>query len=125
LALVEWALEAEMTDSLARLVERAEQLISASRRCCPAPGRARLDAIRAWRYRKRAGHGRAGAGAPPGADALSDLKNIDAQKDKIERNTSSSSGPPANNVLLTGARGTGKSSLIKACLNALRRRACA
>ena len=26
-------------------------------------------------------------------------------------------GKPANNVLLTGARGTGKSSLIKACLN--------
>jgi predicted AAA+ superfamily ATPase len=26
-------------------------------------------------------------------------------------------GAPANNVLLTGARGTGKSSLIKACLN--------
>ena len=51
--------------------------------------------------------------------ALGDLKEIDAQKDKIERNTRQFvEGRPANNVLLTGARGTGKSSLIKACLNA-------
>ena len=50
--------------------------------------------------------------------ALADLKEIDAQKDKILRNTEQFvRGLPANNVLLTGARGTGKSSLIKACLN--------
>ncbi|HOM22062.1 MAG TPA: ATP-binding protein, partial [Ottowia sp.] len=54
-----------------------------------------------------------------GAIALAELKEIDAQKDKIERNTRQFvDGRPANNVLLTGARGTGKSSLIKACLNA-------
>ena len=54
-----------------------------------------------------------------GSIALADLKEIDAQKDKIERNTRQFvEGKPANNVLLTGARGTGKSSLIKACLNA-------
>ena len=41
-----------------------------------------------------------------------------AQKEKIQRNTLQFvKGQPANNVLLTGARGTGKSSLIKACLN--------
>ena len=51
--------------------------------------------------------------------SLDDLKEIDAQKEKIERNTLQFvQGKPANNVLLTGARGTGKSSLIKACLNA-------
>ena len=45
---------------------------------------------------------------------LDDLKEIDAQKEKIERNTRQFvEGKPANNVLLTGARGTGKSSLIK------------
>ena len=50
---------------------------------------------------------------------LTDLKEIDGQKEKIERNTQQFvDGKPANNVLLTGARGTGKSSLIKACLNA-------
>ncbi len=50
---------------------------------------------------------------------LEDLKEIDGQKEKIQRNTEQFvRGLPANNVLLTGARGTGKSSLIKACLNA-------
>ena len=50
---------------------------------------------------------------------LADLKEIDGQKEKIQRNTEQFvRGVPANNVLLTGARGTGKSSLIKACLNA-------
>jgi predicted AAA+ superfamily ATPase len=50
---------------------------------------------------------------------LSDLKEIDGQKEKMQRNTEQFvRGLPANNVLLTGARGTGKSSLIKACLNA-------
>jgi predicted AAA+ superfamily ATPase len=50
--------------------------------------------------------------------ALADLQEIDVQKEKIQRNTAHFvSGLPANNVLLTGARGTGKSSLIKACLN--------
>ena len=42
-----------------------------------------------------------------------------ARRKKIERNTLQFvQGKTANNVLLTGARGTGKSSLIKACLNA-------
>lgn len=51
--------------------------------------------------------------------ALSQLKEVDAQRDRLVRNTEQFvSGRPANNVLLTGARGTGKSSLIKACLNA-------
>ena len=46
-----------------------------------------------------------------------DLQHVDAQKDAILRNTQQFvHGLPANNVLLTGARGTGKSSLIRACL---------
>ncbi len=50
--------------------------------------------------------------------ALSDLQNIATQKLQIEQNTRQFvQRRPANNVLLTGARGTGKSSLIKACLN--------
>ena len=49
---------------------------------------------------------------------LADLREIDGQKEKIQRNTLQFvQGLPANNVLLTGARGTGKSSLVKACLN--------
>ena len=51
--------------------------------------------------------------------ALDDLKEVDLQKAKILRNTEQFvNGRPANNVLLTGARGTGKSSLVKACLKA-------
>ena len=50
--------------------------------------------------------------------SLKDLQGIDAQKDLVEQNTQQFvDGYPANNVLLTGARGTGKSSLIKALLN--------
>ena len=110
-----------MTESLARLIERAEQLITRIEAVLPQPlGAPDWSQAVAWRYRKRA----SGMGALEpvrhlAAMALSDLKEIDAQKDKIERNTRQFvEGRPANNVLLTGARGTGKSSLIKACLNA-------
>lgn len=49
---------------------------------------------------------------------LDDLKNIERQKAEIRRNTEQFvNGLPANNVLLTGSRGTGKSSLVKALLN--------
>lgn len=54
--------------------------------------------------------------------ALSDLQHIDEQKALIVANTKQFvAGLPCNNVLLTGSRGTGKSSLIKACLHAYQR----
>ena len=110
-----------MTDPLAHLIERAEQLITRIESVLPRPLSAPdwSQAV-AWRYRKRAsGHGALEPVRRVGAIALAELKEIDAQKDKIERNTRQFvDGRPANNVLLTGARGTGKSSLIKACLNA-------
>jgi len=50
--------------------------------------------------------------------SFADLQHVERQKDLIYNNTKHFvDGKPANNVLLTGARGTGKSSLIKACLN--------
>ncbi|MEX8191886.1 ATP-binding protein [Comamonas guangdongensis] len=106
---------------LERLVERAEQLMQRIESVLPQPLQAPAawsEAI-AWRYRKRAN----GCGALEpvrhvGAMQLSDLQNIDVQKDKIARNTEQFvQGRTANNVLLTGARGTGKSSLIRACLH--------
>lgn len=73
----------------------------------------------AFRYRKRSnGHGVLEPVKHIAAMTLDDLKEIEPQKEKIQRNTLQFlHGLPANNVLLTGARGTGKSSLIKACLN--------
>ncbi len=73
----------------------------------------------AFRYRRRSsGQGVISAVRHIGAMALDDLKEIDPQKEKIQRNTAQFvGGLPANNVLLTGARGTGKSSLIRACLH--------
>lgn len=48
---------------------------------------------------------------------LSDLSGVDFQRDAIQRNTLAFvEGRPANHALLTGARGTGKSSLVRACL---------
>ena len=57
---------------------------------------------------------------------LSDLRGIDGQIERVEQNTRQFvDGKPANNVLLTGARGTGKSSLVKGLLNKYSSRACA
>jgi len=74
----------------------------------------------AFRYRKRSsGHGVVEPVRHVGVMKLEQLKEIDQQKEKIQRNTEQFvRGLPANNVLLTGARGTGKSSLIRACLHA-------
>jgi predicted AAA+ superfamily ATPase len=72
----------------------------------------------AFKYRKRAsGQASVEPVRHVGAIVLDALKEVDVQKEKIQRNTEQFvKGLPANNVLLTGARGTGKSSLIRACL---------
>jgi len=74
-----------------------------------------------WRKRRYLGmeQGNLEPVAHPSLIAFDDLRHVDAQKDTIRRNTEQFvRGLPANNVLLTGARGTGKSSLIRACLHA-------
>jgi uncharacterized protein len=73
--------------------------------------------VTAARWRKRGGRGFLQGVAHPHVIALSDLVAIDSQKQAIDRNTRQFlAGLPANNVLLTGSRGTGKSSLVKAML---------
>ena len=72
----------------------------------------------AWRWQHNRGRGYLQAVAHPHRIDLDDLHNIDEQKAEIVRNTEQFvRGRPANNVLLTGARGTGKSSLVKALLS--------
>ena len=110
-----------MNEKFERLMERAEQLIARIESVLPQPlGAPDWSQSIAWRYRKRSsGHGTLEPVRHVASMQLADLKEIDAQKEKIERNTLQFvQGKTANNVLLTGARGTGKSSLIKACLNA-------
>ncbi len=110
-----------MTDlPLDALVMRAERLLARLEAIVPptlaAPD---WDAAIAFRYRKRGAGGWLQPVRHTAPIALADLHEVDAQKAKLVRNTERFvAGLPANNVLLTGARGTGKSSLVKACLNA-------
>lgn len=110
-----------MDDKLALFLERAEQFMARVEASLPhAMEQPDWGASIAFRYRKR-GSGQCVIEPVRHVSAiyLHDLKEIDAQKEKIHRNTAQFvSGLPANNVLLTGARGTGKSSLIRACLHA-------
>jgi len=109
-----------MNEKFEHLIEQAAQLLSRIEAILPQPLTAPdWSASVAWRYRKRSsGHGVLEPVRHVAQIRLADLKEIDVQKDKIQRNTLQFvQGQPANNVLLTGARGTGKSSLIKACLN--------
>ncbi|CAN1533810.1 COG2607 Predicted ATPase (AAA+ superfamily) [Burkholderiaceae bacterium] len=109
-----------MNDALERMLHRAEVLMARIEAVLPQPLHAPdWQASVAFRYRKRSsGHGVLEPVRHIGSMSLDDLKEIDQQKEKIQRNTLQFlQGLPANNVLLTGARGTGKSSLVKACLN--------
>jgi predicted AAA+ superfamily ATPase len=108
-----------INEHLERMLLRAETLMARIESVLPqalhAPD---WKASMAFRYRKRGnGHGVLEPVKHVASLSLDDLKEIDVQKEKIQRNTFQFvQGLPANNVLLTGARGTGKSSLIKACL---------
>ena len=110
-----------MNEKFEHVLVRAEQLIARIESILPQPlAQPDWSQAIAWRYRKRSsGHGALEPVRHVAQMRLDDLREIDPQKEKIFRNTLQFvEGKPANNVLLTGARGTGKSSLIKACLNA-------
>ena len=109
-----------MNEQFERLMARVESLVTRIESVLPQPLQAPdWSASVAFRYRKRSsGHGTLEPVQHIGMMQLDDLLQISDQKEKIRRNTEQFvNGRPANNVLLTGSRGTGKSSLIKACLN--------
>ena len=106
-------------DSLIALVARAESLLARLEAVLPHPLTAPdWAASIAFRYRKRGGSGLIEPVRHVAPIRLRDLVEVAPQKQRLVRNTEQFiAGHRANNVLLTGARGTGKSSLIKACLN--------
>ena len=110
-----------MSKELDRILERLDQFLP------PAPPATDWKASVAFRWRAS---GRRGVPGTSGAAGwlqpvrhvhrirLSDLRGIDKQIQRVEQNTRQFiEGQPANNVLLTGARGTGKSSIVKGLLN--------
>ena len=109
-----------LPDPLLHLLHRAETLISRIEAVLPHPLTAPdWAASIAFRYRRRNAGGSALEPVRHVAPIrLADLVEVEPQKERLLRNTEQFvEGRTANNVLLTGARGTGKSSLIKACLN--------
>jgi len=104
-------------DSLARALDRAEAVLARLEALLPAPPSDPDWRAHAFRWRKRGERGFLQTVPHPQAIRLDDLVAIDDQKRAIDGNTRQfMAGLPANNVLLTGSRGTGKSSLVKAML---------
>ncbi len=107
-------------DKLDQFLQRAEALLEQVEAILPAVHVIEPDWQASIAYRWQRGNGR-GALQPvyhPHKIKLADLQDINEQKEKVVRNTRQFvNRKPANNVLLTGARGTGKSSLVKAVLS--------
>ncbi len=100
------------------LIQKAEALIARLEAVLP-PLSINIDwNALAWRWQVKQGRGYLKAIDHPHHIVLDSICNVDEQKSEIVRNTAQFvNGFPANNVLLTGARGTGKSTLVKALLS--------
>ena len=108
-----------MSRDFERLINRVEQMLERFEATLPQPGPAPdWKKGMAYRWRRRGNAGFLQPVTHPHKIRLSDLQGINDQIKLIEQNTRQFiEGLTANNVLLTGARGTGKSSLVKALLN--------
>ncbi len=101
-----------------RLIARAEALVARLEDFLPAAVAEPDWTALAWRWQHNNGRGYLEPVPHPHMIKLEDLQNLEDQKTQIVRNTGQFvHGYTANNVLLTGARGTGKSSLVKALLS--------
>ena len=109
----------QSTEPLLQLITRAEALLARLESVLPSPLAAPdWSASIAFRYRRRGASGQITPVRHVADIRLAALVEVEPQKERLLRNTQQFvDGFAANNVLLTGARGTGKSSLIKACLN--------
>ena len=116
-----------MATDWTRLIERLDAFLARVERLLP-PAAEPIDwKVSAFRWRKHSPGSPLGQGPRngylqavrhPHRIRFSDLRDIEEQKKRLRDNTLQFvEGRPANNVLLTGARGTGKSSLVKAALN--------
>jgi len=107
-----------MNDAL-HLIKRAESLIDRLERLLPEPPPPTDWGATAFRWRSRGGRAWLAAEYTPHRLDPADLLCLERQKAEIERNTRQFlAGRGANNLLLWGSRGTGKSSLIKAVFTA-------
>ncbi|HUQ29169.1 MAG TPA: ATP-binding protein [Usitatibacter sp.] len=107
-----------MSDQWKRIADRLDDLVAAMERLLPRAAAQPDWKAHAYRWRKHAQGGYLEAVRHPHDIRFADLKDIDEQKRRLRDNTAQFvAGRAANNVLLTGARGTGKSSLVKAALN--------
>ncbi|BFM20836.1 ATP-binding protein [Gilvimarinus japonicus] len=98
------------------LLTRVDSLIDRLERLLPTAPPATDWSAPAFYWRNSSGGGYLQGVDNPHHIALDALQNVDRQKAAVLRNTAQfAAGKPANNVLLTGSRGTGKSTLIKAC----------
>jgi uncharacterized protein len=103
---------------LSAFLDRADALLKRLEATLPPPVPDPDWKAIAHRWRRRQGRGHLEAVRHPHRIRLDDLQCVAEQKSRIEQNTRQFvTGRSANNVLLTGARGTGKSSLIKAVLH--------
>jgi len=109
-------------DKFDHIIDRLEGLLDRVEKLTPAnvhdPD---WSSAYAFRWRKRRGGGYIQAVMHPHHIRLGDLQGIDRQRDELQRNTRQFlKKVPANNALLWGSRGTGKSSLVKALVNEYR-----
>lgn len=105
-----------MADALERLVSRLHQVLDRLEPVLPRATATDWNAP-AWRWQRQGNQGWLEPVRQLPAIRLTDLHNIEEQKALLLRNTRQFvAGRTANNVLLTGARGCGKSSLVKALL---------
>jgi predicted AAA+ superfamily ATPase len=103
---------------LEALLSRADQLLSRLEALLPPPPAATDWAHEAYRWRRQRWGAYLAPIAHPHRVDLHDLLCMDHQKTEILRNTAQFvGGRPANNVLLWGSRGTGKSTLVKGIFN--------